>query len=233
MSKLQLPGRMGKRANMRSEWLRFKQEFEWYSLATNADAKPDRQKTALLLSCGGPLLMDIYNAFKFQAPTTAIPEPNMVFKDVLERLDRHFERKSNQVAASFAFWTRSRQPDESVEDYIVALKNLVKECGYEDPERMVRDNLTIGINDEEIRKELFMKGSALTLAQAEEIAVNYVSATEHNDLIEKRIDHAADDRAEELHAIARKNSKDYPPRRGLPKILNRHLADFVEETTRL
>src|SRR5690606_7687682 len=77
----------------------------------------------------------------------------MVFKDVVKDLDVYFQQTSHEVASCFAFWSRKHNPPDRVEDYIIDLKKLVKDCGYKDLDRMVRDNIVLGIH-EKIRIEL-------------------------------------------------------------------------------
>ena len=53
------------------------------------------------------------------------------------------------------------------------MKVLVKDCGYEKPDRMVRDLLGFGTKSSKVREKLINNGSDLTLEKALDIARTY------------------------------------------------------------
>ena len=50
------------------------------------------------------------------------------------------------------------------------LKIEVKDCGYKDPDEMVRDRVVIGCYSQKVRHKLIQEGSELTLEKAIDIA---------------------------------------------------------------
>ena len=115
------------------EWKLFKQRFELYLLASEKSSKSEETKVALLLTCGGNELLQIYNSFEFPAATNASsPDPAKVLKSVFEKFDNYFAPRRNELAARYKFRKCLQTTEESIEAYITRLKILVKDCNYED-----------------------------------------------------------------------------------------------------
>jgi hypothetical protein len=53
------------------------------------------------------------------------------------------------------------------------LKVLVKDCGYENPNRIVRDRIVFGTKSLKVREKKINEGSDLTLEKALDIAPTY------------------------------------------------------------
>ena len=63
-----------------------------------------------------------------------------------------------------------QQAGESFEQFLTELKLLVKDCGYADPDEMVRDRVVIGCYSSKAREKLIHEGSDLILEKAIDIA---------------------------------------------------------------
>ena len=90
----------------------------------------------------------------------------------VEALQNHVDGQVNEMVERHAFRGRKQQQGESVDDYVVALRELAKTCNFCDnncTQRAIRDQLTEGIRDNQTRREL-LKVNDLTLARAIEIA---------------------------------------------------------------
>ena len=72
--------------------------------------------------------------------------------------------------ARYKFHLRVQQAGESFEQFLTELKLLVKDCGYADPDEMVRDRVVIGCYSSKAREKLIHEGSDLTLEKAIDIA---------------------------------------------------------------
>ncbi len=79
----------------------------------------------------------------------------------------------------FKFNSRNRQPNETVVDYVVVLRELAQHCNYgEKLQEMLRDRLVCGIEADGIQRRLLAEAEltfekALKLAQAIETANKY------------------------------------------------------------
>ena len=75
--------------------------------------------------------------------------------------------------------TRSRQAGESVAAYVAELRRLAQHCNYgETLNKMLRDRIVWGINDEPIQKKLLQE-TDLTYAKAVSIAKGFETATKN------------------------------------------------------
>ena len=61
---------------------------------------------------------------------------------------------------------RAQEAGESFEQFLTELKLLVKDCGYADPDEMVRDQVVIGFYSS---KAIIHEGSDLTIEKAIDI----------------------------------------------------------------
>ena len=78
--------------------------------------------------------------------------------------------RSNKVFARYRSHLRVQQAGESFEQFLTELKLLVKDCGYADPDEMVRDRVVIGCYSSKAREKLIHEGSDLKLEKAIDVA---------------------------------------------------------------
>ena len=84
--------------------------------------------------------------------------------------EAYVKPRSNRVFARYKFHHNVQQEGESFEQFLTDLKLLVKDCGYGDPDEMVRDRVVIGYHSTKTREKLIQEGSDLTLEKAIDIA---------------------------------------------------------------
>ena len=65
MEKFTAPGPLSFEGNIADKWKKWRQEFEFFLVATESDAKSDKIKSSILLICIGQRGRDIYNTFTF------------------------------------------------------------------------------------------------------------------------------------------------------------------------
>ena len=93
-----------------------------------------------------------------------------------ERFENHVSPKANPVFARFKFHSRVQESSETAEKFITALRILVQDCDFKDPEEMIRDRILFGTNSLKVREKLISKGAKLTLDKAIEIARSHESS---------------------------------------------------------
>ena len=84
--------------------------------------------------------------------------------------EAYVKPRSNRVFARYKFHHNVQQEGESFEQFLTDLKLLVKDCGYGDPDEMVRDRVVIGYHSTKTREKLIQEGWDLTLEKAIDIA---------------------------------------------------------------
>ena len=121
---------------------------------------------ATFLSAMGP---DTYAMVK-NLCTPAKPSEKTL-KELTDMIEDHLSPKKNVIMERFRFNSRNRKEGESVKEYIVELKKLVRDCKYGDKlNEMIRDRLVCGIGDVTIQRKMLMKED-LTYDDAVKIAV--------------------------------------------------------------
>ena len=88
----------------------------------------------------------------------------------MEALERHYNKAPLEIAESFHFRTRYQKRDESIGDFIVALKKLSIHCNYgECLNRALRVCFVCGLDNPKIQNKL-LNTEGLTLEKAFQIA---------------------------------------------------------------
>lgn len=138
-----------------AEWKLFKQMWENYCIVAGIKQEgpgADSAYTkALFLHTLGIDGLEVYNGLELQAEHTV--------KDVLAAFDKHFIGETNETYERFTFNKRDQKQDETIEDYIAALRTLAKTCNFCDClfDSLLRDRLVLGIRDNKTRERLLQK----------------------------------------------------------------------------
>lgn len=149
-------------------WVRM---FENYLLVINATGNtwPEARKRALLLHCLGSEGQRIFHT---------LPESGDDLATAITALGKHFNPAINVVAERHAFRKRIQGAQETILQYIAALRTLAATCEFgESADDMLRDQLVEHVANPCIRERLLLK-EKLTLLEAITIATQVESATE-------------------------------------------------------
>ena len=86
-------------------------------------------------------------------------------------LDEEFKPKGNKLLSFIELWTRSKQGDKSLNQWLTQVYNLVNICKYpeDSTDRIIRDVLIVGCNSNHARDKIIWQGEAVTLNQVIEI----------------------------------------------------------------
>ena len=87
-------------------------------------------------------------------------------------MKQHYDPKSSSIVQSHKFNKRTREPGESIAEYVAALRQLAEHCDYgKSLNDMLRDKLVCGVNHDTIQQKLMAQNPAkLTFAKAMELA---------------------------------------------------------------
>ena len=93
-------------------------------------------------------------------------------------LDEEFKPKGNKLLSIIELWTRSKQGDKSLNQWLTQVYNLVNICKYpeDSTDRIIRDVLIVGCNSNHARDKIIRQGEAVTLNQVIEILQTEESA---------------------------------------------------------
>lgn len=160
MDKLPPPSGLQMTGNLAENWKRFKQRFELYLTAVNADSKPDKVKSSIFLHIIGEDALSIYNSFEFA------DGENMKLQAIMAKFEEYCIPRRNVTYERHIFLTRKQQNGESIDQYATELRNLVKTCEFgELSESLIKDRIILGIPDNGLRERL-LREVDLTLDKA-------------------------------------------------------------------
>ena len=92
------------------------------------------------------------------------------YEQLVSTLKKHYEPAKVVIAERYHFHRRSQETDESITEYLAALRRLAAHCEFGDHlEEALRDRLVCGLHSESILKKLLSEVD-LTLSRAVEIS---------------------------------------------------------------
>ena len=144
-------------------WKAFRQHCE-FTFTGPLKRKSEEEKCNYLMIWVGDKGRDIYNRWELAA------DEAKKLETYYTRFETYVKPRSNKVFARHEFHLRVQQAGESFEQFLTELKLLVKDCGYADPDEMVRDRVVIGCYSSKAREKLIHEGSDLKLEKAIDVA---------------------------------------------------------------
>ena len=158
------------------------------------DSWPDARKRAVLLHALGT---------EGQRLFYALPDTGDTYAAAVEGLKKHFVPKVNVIAERHKFRQRAQRPDETVNDFLAALRQLAAACEFGNmEEQMLRDQLIERVANTRIRDRLLLE-SDLNLAKATTLALQIETGIRNADVLSDNTA-AAPVRAIHSHSQTRK-----------------------------
>ena len=128
--------------NRTFNWELFKQTWLNYEIATELNEKTDQIRVATLLSIIGNDALQVYNAFVWNE------HDQLTTDNIIAKFETYCKPKRNISYEQYIFMSRKQKKNESIDDFVVAIRNLVKHCNYEQlTDSLVRDAIIMGINN--------------------------------------------------------------------------------------
>ena len=148
--------------NIEENWKKFLQHAKLMFSGPLA-SKSEEQHVSYFLIWIGEKGRDIYNTWELT------DEQRKKLDILYAKFKEYITPRSNKVFSRFKFNQHVQQEGESFDQFVTELKLLVKDCGYTEPEEMVRDRIVFGCQSKDLREKLIEKGSTLTLVSTLEI----------------------------------------------------------------
>ena len=126
--------------------------------------KEESVKVSYLKLWVGDKGLDVFEEF-----TLAKPEDTAKLKVVLKKFKEYCALRKNQIMAALKFNERCQGDNESFDPFVTDLKVLVKDCGYQEEERMVRDAIVFCCKHPKVREKCLDQADTLTCEKAIEI----------------------------------------------------------------
>ena len=152
------PPKLEMRGNLANNWKRFKRVWCNNEIASRLIKQGNEERTATLLKCLGPDTLEIVNGLNF-ASDLERTNPDIV----IQKLETFCIGETNETYERYQFNKRDQELNESIDSYVVVLRNLAKTCNYGTlEENLIRDRIVMGIRENSTRKRLLQE-SELTL----------------------------------------------------------------------
>lgn len=161
MSGIKQPDPFKFSGNLGERWRQWSQMLDLYIAATRPTANAD-QKGAILLSCIGEAGLEIYNSFDFEAG-----ESKLDYTLVKAKFGNYCVPRKNVVFERHKFY-QLEKGDQTVDAFMVLLKNQAAFCEFQEKDNMIRDKLIFSLKkeSEETLKQSLWEEKDLTLEKA-------------------------------------------------------------------
>ena len=133
-----------------------------------ANPLQDREKKALLIShLGNEGLRSFGTTPEYRVFRD--PQQQMTYLQLKDHVIAHFRRAPSTFKARFDFTSRHQQEGESIKEYLLALRALVVDCGFENiqpaeaMDEAIKTQLVCFTTDSKARLELFSRQGPMTL----------------------------------------------------------------------
>ena len=137
----------------------------WNQFFEANDIANAKKRAVLVSTCGKQTYQLICSLLSPAKPA------DCSYDEICKKLKEHFDPAPLEMVLRFRFYDRSRQPNETVADFLADLGRLAHDCNFGSSlDSMLRDRLVLGIGNEAIQQRLLAE-KTLTLASALSIAL--------------------------------------------------------------
>jgi transposase InsO family protein len=149
--------------NMDKTWKRWRQQFDWWSTATDFNSKSDEKKVATFMTCIGMDAIDIFESFE-------LSEAEKLNLEVIKtKFTNYFTPTKSVTFERFIFNGIAQDEGEKVLEFIARIKIQADKCDFGAlKDELVRDRIVVGIRDKKVQKTLLVEEN-LTLMKTESI----------------------------------------------------------------
>ncbi|UYV66679.1 K02A2.6-like, partial [Cordylochernes scorpioides] len=147
--------------NLFAEYKQWMESYAIFEIASGISKKSDEIKRATLLHCLGPNVQRIF---------FNLPDEKENYEQTKMALDKYFTPHKNVVTERFKFSQRVQKDDESIDNYLISLRELSKSCEFGNLEAdMIRDQIIEKCNNKKLKEKLLQQEN-LTLSKTIDIA---------------------------------------------------------------
>ena len=159
------------------DWDIYQEKLQFY-FAANGIEDSVKKRSILLTVCGD----STFKLLRSLVPNGKLDAEAVTYDSLVDMLKSHYSKKQSTIVHRFNFNTRNRKQNESIADYVAALRELALHCKFttkEILEEMLRDRLVCGINHQGIQRKLLSADGELTYDSALKLALT-VEASERD-----------------------------------------------------
>lgn len=146
-------------------WKAYQQQFECFVLINDI---PKEKKVPLLIT---KLSTEVYELLTtLCVPTLPVHE---TYENICQKLDKYYHPIKNKALHQAEFRKRCQKPNESIEEYIVELKKLSKNCEFKNLNEELKERLLNGAYRDAVKFELLKEAD-----KSLELLINIGKTTE-------------------------------------------------------
>ena len=140
--------------DMATEWKMFKQQYNWFEIATQLIRKPAEIQAATFMSVMGPEAINIYNTFNL----TAAEQIDVTA--IRTAFENYFTPNLNVTYERYIFNRIKQESGEQFEDFLTKIKTQSSKCEFGIlNDSLIKDKVVIGINSDAIREKLLTENN--------------------------------------------------------------------------
>ena len=164
-------------ANLATEWHCFRQHCDFTFKGLLA-TKTEGQKVNYLMTYIGDNGREIYETFPWTPVTDDTLAENTTLEGVYTKYAQYVAPMKNHIHATVTFNHRKQDAGEKFDNFVTDLCIPVKDCGYVEENRMLRDAIVLRSSHAAVREKCLKKDDDLTLDMAVGIGQNYETSQE-------------------------------------------------------
>ena len=111
--------------NLAANWKKFKRTWDNYAVVARLNRFEDEFKTATFLSCIGEDALEIFEGLDFPSE-----DDRKKLEVVITKFQEFCLGETNETYERFVFNSRQKKENETVDQYITALRRLAKTCNF-------------------------------------------------------------------------------------------------------
>ncbi|CAC5376393.1 unnamed protein product [Mytilus coruscus] len=156
-------GRIDEFDDNSEDWIEYTERLNHYFIANNIESM-EKKRAIFLSACGK-------KTYKLMRNLNAPQKPGKKsYDDIVKLVTDHQNPKPSSIVQRCIFNSRSRQPNESVSQFVAELRQISEHCDYKATlDDMLRDRLVCGIKEDRIQRRLLAE-PGLTFKKAMEVA---------------------------------------------------------------
>ena len=165
MEQFKPPECLSLEGNVAENWRKWRQRFQIYLEATEADAEDEKRQCSIFLYVIGEEALEVFNTFTFDRDADP-SESRDKLSTLYDKFQKYCDPRKNITFERHKFFTRSQKPDETIDQYVTDLKLKSRTCEFgELRDSLIKDRVVCGICSDQVRERL-LRDPELTLQKA-------------------------------------------------------------------
>lgn len=133
-------------------WKKWIKQFRFFSTASGLDGEPENVQVATLMTCLGEGVLDIFDAFEFEAG-----QENKL-EVVIEKFGEIFKLEAGNETQERQIFYAMTQGSRNFNDFLSELQIQAKKCNFGDSQSsMIRDQIIRGVKESSTKEKLHRK----------------------------------------------------------------------------